>query len=319
MIQRIPLDFDVKLLNKVENLHLFHGLRTLHHHLVCYINADVNTVLQKHISRYELALCMLNSQPNSLPQSLLCGDLLHFDHSNPLALIYYVQIEPHTHLPILIDNEPWLSQLKTDLELLKTIRNTSPKELDIFLQDWAKSLSIEHFDASLLDEKDKEHLLFEQTVLRKSEIKKQVFGVSDIYPFVFQNEIEEGFIESFEGMLQHTVFQESCDCGSPDCFFDELKANQRTFFPHLTPTDNFDFKHEFETLWNALKPKQKGALLYLFVELGNTPFFNLGLFREDFELSRYQELLCSPYQPDSDDEQALRMLTGNVWEVLREN
>jgi hypothetical protein len=262
---------------------------------------------------------MLNSQPNTLPQSLLCNDMLHFDHSNPESLTYYVQIEPDTHLPLLIDNEPWLSQVKTDLELLKSIRNTSSNELDSFLQDWAKSLSIDYFDASLLNEKDKEHLLFEQTVLRKSEKKMHPFGVSDIYPFVFQNEIEDGFIESFEEMLKNTFLQETCDCGSPDCFFDELKANQRAFFPHLTSTDKFNFKHEFETLWNALKPKQKGALLYLYNELGNTPFYSLGLFREDFDLSRYQELLCSPYQPDSEDEQALRMLTGNVWElVLRE-
>lgn len=320
MIERIPFDFDVSLIGQESDIAVFHGLRPLHHHFVFHVQSKVNTLWQYHISRYEMASLRLQENGNK-PQKMLNGDMINFRESAAKGSVYYLSKDEDSFFYFVLDAPTFDNGIDQDAELLKQIRaniQTNKPSIEKKLKAWAREEQISEASLAMLEAKDKECLMFE-FALRKSKKRKQVFGVADIYPFLYNAEIPEGFQDAFISMLAQTIEQESCDCGSLDCFFDELKANQRAFFPALTTSEHQGLAMAFEKLWSSVAIKQKGILKYLYSELGNTPFFNLGYFREDFELTRYQNLLCSPYQPDSEEEQALRMLTGNVWEILIEN
>jgi hypothetical protein len=63
---------------------------------------------------------------------------------------------------------------------------------------------------------------------------------------------------------------------------------------------------DFDKLWETLTHRKRAALLYLYHEFENTTLLNLAFLRPDFDLKNYQFLMCTPLQPDSNDEKIIR-------------
>ncbi len=147
-------------------------------------------------------------------------------------------------------------------------------------------------------------------------LKKKEHSLFDLYTILFQfdNKDFEGLLsmllQNFEYIYQNT----QCDCGSEGCFFDLLKSNQTHFFKGSYFLGNlginFDkITDDFRALWSSFSKRQQVTLVYLFRKFENSTLLNLAFLKPDFDLYRYQILMCHPYQPDEPDDFIVRYIS----------
>lgn len=320
----ISYSFDVTLLCQEENLSLFHKRYPLYHHLVLLESVEGrNSTRQKHLSRYELAYLFLEDKAIK-NKELRNKDMVYYRQDGSEHVVFYWHLQEYSHLIFVIQDISLFQSISEDATLLSELRARLEKNDTKTLRKldtWANSKGGNPLELGKLSLRDREEILFELALTKKMNKKRQsVFGAADIYlELLKEEEVDDaGFWEAFEETLSHTLTTESCDCGEETCFFDQFKNIQKNFFESLRPEDALDLESEIVKVWDSLGKRQKVAIRYLYDRFGISPMVCLGLLLEDFDLARFQGVICMPHQPDSDEEAALRMITTNAYNFIRE-
>lgn len=316
--------FEVRLLCPGENLNLFHKRYPLHHHLVVLETVEGrNATWQKHLSRYELAYLFLEDKTIK-NKELRNKDMVYYRQDGSEHVVFYWHLQEYRHIIFVIQDPSFFQIIREDAVVLSEIRALLMKD-DIKslgkLDAWANTNRTNHLDLGSLSLREREEILFELALTKKMKKKRNsVLGAADLYlEFLEELEVEAPhFWSAFEDTLNQTLTKETCDCGKDNCFFDYFKNIQKNFFESLRPEGALDLGPEIQKVWNSLEKRQKVAIRYLYDRIGLSPMICLGFLLEDFDLERLQRTICTPFQPDSDEEADIRMMTTNALNFIRE-
>lgn len=309
----IKMDFGVETICVNEKEKLFLKVENSFYKLV-WLNEldDNNRIEQFYLLRYELANHLktyLDSRGENSTFILTSSEEITFAGNTDK-----LEIQLRTHFSDTIfkgsgHNEMILTML-SDLNILSSHEEgLITKKQSKFLDDLLKNRSVDDEVSYTLTDKDFEIIQFEKTLLNNQSHNSLI----DIYKILFNESLSnaEGLKVNLFLNFENIYNAESCDCGFEGCFFEMLKENQKYFFGKNYHDqdgimDSGKVEYDFDQIWSGLSIKEKACLTFLYKEFQNSILFNLGLLKPNFNLMKYQFLMCYPYQPDSEDDQWVR-------------
>ena len=327
----ISHDFNVQLVHEEQEQKLYIGIRALHYHLLLHtmVSPGKYSMVQSHIHRYELAHALsdytLNLHHRITPPKeyvLSNGTSILVSLVNNAPLVEVKVKENDSFMPFSGKDAEVQEILTNDLNLLNTFRTSSIKEegfrnkiMETLLNSTA---AVEENVAQKITDQDLEIIAFEMALLRNNGGLFNEAGLYDIFKIQLNHKFEpsEDFKEALFELLTYSVSTETCDCGSPGCFFDTFKPCEMKYFnvPGLLQEDGTlnaeKATQRFSEVWKEFSDQQKSLLLFLDEQFGNTPLLNMAFFDAGFSLDHYIYCMCFPYQPDSDDEQNIRLVSS---------
>ena len=314
-------DFNVMPICTVTSATLCAGVDDVHHHFV-FSGEDqgISRLEQTHVHRYELAN-ILFGKPESGRESLTLSNGHRISvNGNGLANSAYKWKNPEMTFLLDQQNSRFHDLIKEDINRINKIRTSfhaDPKYRSKVVKQLNGKVEFNHETTSTLTDREIELIAFELDILKESKRLKKATGAFEAYRVLLGDELnlsakmKESFLQKFE----YIIYTQSCDCGSPGCFFDILKSNQLHFFNQAALGDGIELDvstglDHFEKMWEDFSPYQKTTLLFLDEKFGNTPWLNLAFLRPDFDLGNYQYLMCFQEQPDSDEEKDVRLVSS---------
>jgi len=311
----IKIDFNVEVISEQEEQSLFFNVDNLFYTLVWLDERDsFNRIEQIHLLRYELSNNLkshIDSNTSDNTFVLASGEEVSFVGGQE-----QVEIEIKTHFSDTVfhisSNTELIENLQKDLVTLELAREgLSSTTKDEILSGLIGCLPNQEVRNEVVSE-DLQIILFEKALSKSG----PCYALSDIYKILLSQDFSDterlnsSLMEGFD-LVYDT---DCCDCGNEGCFFEILKENQLYFF-HKSYRDKegeFDsdkVKRDFDLLWNALSTRKKASLRFLYNEFYNTTLLNLSFVKPNFNLTRYQFLMCYPYQPDSEEEKMVRKVS----------
>jgi len=327
MIQLVMHDFGVEPISDMKGEILFLKVDTLLYKFVWMDgNGQLNRIEQFLIMRHELAVALrsyIKSGKSPGKFELMHGARIAFSGNRKHLQLKFTTGMSKKAFPVTDNQGLFISTLLKDVEVLE--RN------ELKMNDTSKGkirkalLGESNTQEGLQDDlnpEDWEILMFEHSLGRNR--RKKLFSLSSIYSIFLKRDFTDVTsitLNLFSNFDQEYVI-EHCDCGYEGCFFETLKANQRYFFKGDYHEENGEINnekvlHDFGVIWSNLSPRQKAVLIFLYQGLGNSTLLNLAFVKPDFNLTRYQYLMCLPYQSDDPDEYMVRSFSTFAYYFIK--
>lgn len=309
----IPVDFGVEEITSYLGQTLFYKIDGCFHHFVLFDESrDYNVLTQTHYPRFEL-VSLLNKHLESSNQKnryeLSSGGKIEFTHGLSNLTICIFPNGTNISFDFLRNEDPVYTQIISDFKVYKSsqeeVKSSKVDDLISSIYDNPKI----HKNSDKLDTNDLVNLCFEK------QLNQGELGISftNLYHGLLSDSIEDAsdlltLLKNEFEIIQNT---QECNCGDEACFFDTMKKSQVEYLngDYISEKGKYDFslvKTDFLKLWTGLSYYQKTALSYLNYTFDNSTLFNLSFLLPDFDVLDYISKMCSPFQPDSENEQVIR-------------
>jgi hypothetical protein len=333
MIAQIKSDFDVEMIEDGNTMSFFAAHKNLLFHFVFLHKGAYNEIDQLYLPRFEIAnwLCryfkgegeaMLNISSMGIVLEIKMGsDIAEKIKDQRYTLDITIKNET---VQVGINDTPFGKSLLKDVDLLtKVYKAAQGKEfrttvLKTIVEDFSETANYETSDGSLIQ------VAFEQKLMKSTKNWRYHSVISKLIKMEHEtpSDAEPHLWGDIMVAMPLVAIEKSCDCGSDTCFFELLNAAFTTFFKAADvlfngTVDEEKVNLEFERIWRELTIKQKVLLTYLDHEFSNTPLLNLYLLIPDCDIQEYLYKMTYPYQPDSDDDYAVRSSVSWVAAWLR--
>ena len=312
-------DFKVKPISDVDGETLFLKVEPLLYKFVWLNERESHNRLEQFlVLRHELAAYLLSHLDYGSPKgswNLVNNDKITFIGGlNSLRLECKIRMS-NTTFPVSDESGLFISTLLKDVELLrKNEKKMNKNSIDHFISSLFGEFESDQDIWKKMTRLDLEILLFEHSLMKRR--KNRPSSMSNLYQVYLKGDFADTkpLLQKLLINFEYIYENQECDCGSDGCFFDILKSNQTHYFKgdyhHVEGgIDNEKVTRDFESLWEGLSEREKTALLYLYQEFENSTLLNLAFLKSDFDLYKYQHLMCFPYQPDDPSDFMVRTVS----------
>jgi hypothetical protein len=296
----IAIDFQVTKLVEHPPATLYYAPDELYHKFVIVETAGFGNVLSQYYAhRHELATfvsAFLESGNERESRALSALVTLTLEGTRE-ALSVTIQT-PSIGTGINITKaqaSPFTSIILKDCELLSGIRLKQP----VGGTSSKSNPEVRENVIQMIRPADVELIAFEKAIAGPAVVQDEVAGVSPLYKVLLNSALEISD-EGKQRVIDEVAYMDAkkeCDCGNPDCGFEQLKATKEHF---LGTTTAKEVETEWDLTWQSLPERQKAAVVYLNRTFNDSPLFNASfLLPSAKNQEAYDRLVTGDHQPDS--------------------
>ena len=327
----ICFDFDVDFVSELLGQQIYAKVKGANYHIVIIAG---DSIKQASVNRFELVNELYDVVYEEQQQTafrLLSNNVILSVKNNDDKLEISMGINGATNtLPFLFEDSPIEDIVKSDLEVLNKIKTNDALQADFkaktiegLISDNSQSVEGR---VDLLTDIDFEAIAFE----KETQDGIDEYCLSNLYFNFLEGDLRpsSSLVYSFYDSLEFldrvaspTIEEE--ENGDAAVYHKLMKSRSIYFIePGLIEKEGVDYNNIekiVEQLWANLTVQQRVALLYIADYIEGNPIFSLSFFDEDFDLSFYHDIVCTPFQPDSNEEQQVLKADSLVNCFLRIN